>query len=100
MQPGSIVVDFAGESGGNVVGSKPGEEVITPNGVRVIGPDNLEAYFPKDASLMLASNFYNLIEHFWDHETKNFQFREGDEILKGCLLTHQGRIVHERFQEK
>jgi NAD(P) transhydrogenase subunit alpha len=98
MQPGSIVIDFAVESGGNVVGSKLGEEVVTPGGVRVIGPENLEAYFPKDASLMLASNFYNLIEHFWDPEAGDFQFRENDEILKGCLITRGGHVVHERFQ--
>jgi NAD(P) transhydrogenase subunit alpha len=42
MQPGSIVIDFAVESGGNVVGSKLGQEVVTPGGVRVIGPENLE----------------------------------------------------------
>ncbi|MGZ0707660.1 NAD(P) transhydrogenase subunit alpha [Coraliomargarita sp. W4R53] len=98
MQPGSMVIDFAVESGGNVVGSKVGEEVVTANGVRLIGPENLEGYFPKDASLMLASNFYNLIEHFWDAEAKDFQFREDDEILTGCLITRGGQIVHERFK--
>jgi NAD(P) transhydrogenase subunit alpha len=98
MQAGSIVIDFAVESGGNVIGSKLGEEVITANGVRLIGPENLEGYFPKDASLMLASNFYNLIEHFWNPETKDFRFRDDDEILKGCLITRDGQIVHERFK--
>lgn len=98
MQAGSIVIDFAVESGGNVVGSKVGEEVVTDQGVRVIGPENLEGYFPKDASLMLASNFYNLIEHFWDAEAKDFQFREDDDILKDCLITRGGRIVHEKFK--
>ncbi|MDQ8196030.1 NAD(P) transhydrogenase subunit alpha [Coraliomargarita sp. SDUM461004] len=99
MQNGSIVIDFAVESGGNVVGSKIGEEIVTPHGVRVIGPENLEGYFPKDASLMLASNFYNLIEHFWDREAQNFQFREEDEILQGCLITRGGEIVHTRFKD-
>ena len=64
MQPGSIVIDLAVESGGNVAGSQVGEEVRTDNGVRIIGPENLEGYYPKDATMMLASNFYNLIEHF------------------------------------
>lgn len=100
METGSIVIDFAVESGGNVVGSKIGEEVLTANGVRVIGPENLEGYFPKDASCMLASNFYNLIEHFWDAEAKDFQFREDDEIMKACLITRGGQIVHERFRDK
>ena len=49
---------------------------------------------------MLASNFYNLIEHFWDAEAKNFQFREDDEIMKGCLITRGGLIVHESFKEE
>ncbi len=100
MQPGSIVIDLAVESGGNVEGSKVGEEVVTENGVRILGPENLEGYYPKDASLMLSSNFYNLIEHFWDAEAKDFQYRENDEILKGCLITRGGSIVHERFKNQ
>ncbi|MEO0508395.1 MAG: NAD(P) transhydrogenase subunit alpha [Verrucomicrobiota bacterium] len=97
MQPGSIVVDLAVESGGNVAGSKVGEEVMTANGVRLIGPENLEGYYPKDATQMLASNFYSLIEHFWDKEEKDFVFNRDDEILKGCLITQDGAIVHQRF---
>ena len=98
MQSGSILIDLAVESGGNVEGSKVGEEVVTTNGVRIIGPENLEGYYPKDATLMLASNFYNLIEHFWDAEAKDFQYKEDDEILNGCLITKGGAIVHERFK--
>jgi NAD(P) transhydrogenase subunit alpha len=97
MQPGSILIDLAVESGGNIEGSKVGEEVVTPKGVRIIGPKNLEGYYPKDATLMLASNFYNLIEHFWDPEAKDFNFKADDEILNGCLITRGGKIVHERF---
>lgn len=98
MQRGSILIDLAVESGGNVEGSKVGEEVVTENGVRIIGPENLEGYYPKDATLMLASNFYNLIEHFWDAEAKDFQYKQDDEILNGCLITKDGAIVHERFK--
>ncbi|MGJ8638073.1 MAG: NAD(P) transhydrogenase subunit alpha [Opitutaceae bacterium] len=98
MQAGSILVDLAVESGGNVEGSKVGEEVVTENGVRIIGPENLEGYYPKDATLMLASNFYNLIEHFWDSETKDFKYDTEDEILNGCLITKDGSIVHEKFK--
>lgn len=98
MLPGSILVDLAVESGGNVEGSKVGEEVVTDNGVRILGPENLEGYYPKDATLMLASNFYNLIEHFWDAEAKDFNYNTEDEILTGCLITKDGQIVHERFK--
>lgn len=98
MQPGSILVDLAVESGGNVEGSQVGEEVLTANNVRILGPENLEGYYPKDATLMLASNFYNLIEHFWDEEAKDFKFDTEDEILSGCLITKDGAIVHEKFK--
>jgi NAD(P) transhydrogenase subunit alpha len=98
MQPGSILIDLAVESGGNVEGSKIGEEVVTDKGVRIIGPENLEGYYPKDATLMLASNFYNLIEHFWDAEAKDFKYDSDDEILNGCLITKGGQIVHEKFK--
>ena len=100
MQPGSLVVDLAVESGGNVAVSQVGQEIVTANGVRVIGPENLEGYFPKDATLMLASNFYNLIEHFWDAEAKDFKFDLKDEILSGCLITKDGQVVHEKFNLK
>ncbi len=97
MQPGSVLVDLAVESGGNIEGSKAGEEIVTDNGVRILGPENLEGYYPKDATLMLASNFYNLIEHFWDEEAKDFKYDLEDEILSGCLITKDGAIVHEKF---
>ncbi len=100
MQAGSVLVDLAVESGGNVEGSKVGEEVVTENGVRILGLENLEGYYPKDATLMLASNFYNLIEHFWDTEAKDFKYDTDDEILKGCLITKDGTVVHERFAGK
>ncbi|MFQ3240939.1 MAG: NAD(P) transhydrogenase subunit alpha [Lentimonas sp.] len=98
MQHGSILIDLAVESGGNVEGSKVGEEVVTNKGVRIIGPENLEGYYPKDATQMLAANFYNLIEHFWDTEAKDFKYSADDEILNGCLITKGGAIVHERFK--
>lgn len=98
MQPGSIVVDLAVESGGNVAGSKVGEETLSAKGVRIIGPENLEGYFPRDATQMLGSNYANFIEHFWDAEAKTFQYRDDDEILRGCLITRGGQIVHEKFK--
>jgi NAD(P) transhydrogenase subunit alpha len=98
MRHGSVLVDLAVESGGNVEGAKLGEEVITENGVRIIGHENIEGYFAQPASQMLASNFYNFIEHFWDKEKGEFEYRLDDEILKGCLLTRDGQIIHERFK--
>ena len=52
---------------------------------------------PRDASQMFASNLTAFIEHFWNREEKVFRPDLKDEILKGCLITHEGKIVHERF---
>ncbi len=99
MSPGSIVVDLAAETGGNVEGVKLNEEVLTSNGVRIIGHARLETMVPRDASQMFASNLTAFIEHFWDREEKVFRPDLDDEIMKGCLITHEGEIVHERFKK-
>jgi H+-translocating NAD(P) transhydrogenase subunit alpha len=98
MKPGSLLVDLAAEGGGNVEGTVPGEEVVTENGVRIIGLCPLEARVPTHASQVYASNLTSFLEHFWDPAQKAFAYRLDDEILKGCLLTHQGAIIHERFK--
>ncbi len=97
MKPDSIVVDLAAETGGNVEGSKPGEEVITEKGVIIMGAKNLEGRVAHHASQVYASNLASFVEHFWDTEKKVFDMRVDDEILKGCLLTHEGEIVNERY---
>lgn len=97
MSPGSIVVDMAVESGGNVEGSKLNEEVDI-NGVRIIGLSNLPARVAVHASQMYASNLVNLIEGYWDKEAKIFKLDLSDEIIKGCLLTHQGQIVNDQLK--
>ena len=97
MRPGSIVVDLAAEGGGNVEGTVPNQEIVTSNGVRIIGWNALERITPRHASQMFAANMVNLIEHFWDKEASTFPLRTDDEIIKGCMLTHAGQIVHERF---
>jgi len=99
MRPGSIVVDLAAEGGGNVEGTVCDEEIVTDRGVRIVGWGALECRVPRHASQMFAANMTNLIEHFWDAEAKTFPLRTDDEIIKGCMLTHDGRIVHERFRE-
>ena len=97
MKPGSIVVDMAAETGGNVEGSKLDQE-IDVNGVKVIGFGNLSGRVPVHASQMYASNLGNLIEHFWDKAAKQFRLDREDEILKGCLVTHAGQIVNDTLK--
>jgi H+-translocating NAD(P) transhydrogenase subunit alpha len=97
MRPGSIVVDLAAEGGGNVEGTRPDEEVVTGNGVRILGWCSPECNVPRHASQMFAANLTNFIEHFWQKDTATLRLDPADEILKGCLLAHQGAI-HEKFQ--
>lgn len=93
MKPGSIIVDLAIESGGNVEGAQPDQEVDI-NGVRVIAYANMPGRVPVHASQMFSSNLANFVEHFWDKEKKAFSLRLEDEIIKGCLVTHGGQVVH------
>lgn len=93
MKPGSVVVDLAVESGGNVEASKLGQE-IERNGVLIVGVPELQRRVPVHASQMFSSNLANFVEHFWDKEDKRFNLVLEDEILRGCLITHQGQVVH------
>ena len=95
MKPGTIIVDMAVESGGNVEGSKVNEEVLTANGVRILGMGNLPGRVAVHASQMYSANLHNLLEEYWDKESKAFKLNIEDEILKGALITHQGQVVNE-----
>ena len=99
MARGSVIVDLAAEGGGNVEGTVADEEIVTDNGVCIIGHSNLEGRAPLHASLMISSNLTHFVEHFWNAEAKNFGMDLEDEILQGCVITHGGAIVHERFKD-
>ena len=99
MMPGSIVVDMAVSTGGNVEGSKLFENVVTENGVTIMSGDLLERQVPFDASKMFSGNISAFLTHFYNKETKEFEVRTDDDIMKGCLLTQGGQIIHERFKE-
>ncbi len=98
MHAGSIIVDMAVESGGNVEGSKLNEEVLI-NGVRIIGLGNLPGRVATNASQMYSSNLHNFLEEFWNQDEKTFKLNLDDEIIKGCLVTHQGQIVNETIKK-
>ena len=100
MQPGSIVVDMACSTGGNVEGSKLFENVVTENGVTIMSGDLLERQVPYDASKMFSGNITAFLTHagFYDKEAKEFKVNMEDDIMKGCLLTQGGQIIHERFK--
>lgn len=97
MKPGSVIIDLAADTGGNVEGVRVDEEVDV-DGVRIVGLSNLEGRVPIHASQMYSSNLGNLIEEFWDKEAKQFVLKLDDEIIQGCLVTHDGAIVSEMLK--
>ncbi len=98
MLPGSVVVDMAAESGGNVEGSVPGE-VIEHAGVTIIGSGHWSGQVSHDASNMYSNNLFNLVDEFWDTEQKILALKLDDDILAGCLITHAGEIVNTTIKQ-
>jgi NAD(P) transhydrogenase subunit alpha len=93
MRPGSILVDLAIEQGGNVVGAKLGEVVVTANGAKILGLPNLPGRIAVDASALYARNLFAFAGLFLNKEgafAPDFE----DEILKAALVTQGGAIVH------
>jgi len=98
MSAGSIIIDGAAETGGNVACSEAGEDVER-KGVTIIAYKNLAGRVPVNASEMYSSNLCNLVAHFWDADSKEMVLDEGDEILAGCLATKGGQVVSERLKQ-
>jgi NAD(P) transhydrogenase subunit alpha len=89
MQKGSVVVDLAIDSGGNVEGAKYNEE-ITLFGVRVVAYSQLARKLPYHASFLYSSNLYHFLAHFFQKETKTWQLNLKDPLLS-CMVSHDGK---------
>jgi H+-translocating NAD(P) transhydrogenase subunit alpha len=101
MKPGSVVVDLAAESGGNVEGSVAGEVVRIGN-AQVWGGRNVPSQMPGPASRLYAQNVVNLVTLMTakdDDGNGAFSPDYADEILSGSCVTQDGRIVHEATRE-
>jgi NAD(P) transhydrogenase subunit alpha len=98
MAPGSVIVDLAVETGGNVEGSQLDQEVDV-NGVRIIGLGNMPGRVSQNASQMYSANLAAMVEHFWNDEEKTFKLNLEDEIMAGCLVTHEGSIQSQMIRD-
>ena len=97
MQPGSVIVDLAAESGGNCELTQPGKTAIM-GGVIVLGPENIPSQIPFHSSRLYAKNQQAFLELLVGKDgalNENFS----DEILAAALLVHQGRVAHEPTRE-
>jgi H+-translocating NAD(P) transhydrogenase subunit alpha len=98
MRPGSVVVDTAIETGGNVEGALRDQEVML-DGVKIIGFSNLAGRVAGHASEMYSNNLCAFFQHFWNKESKSFGLDLNHEILKACVVTHGGEIVNETIRK-
>lgn len=102
MKPGSVIIDLAAETGGNVEGSKPGVDVSISVGkaggtITLVGMKDVPSTMPYDASRLYAKNIANLLELMT--KDKKVQPDFADEVVAGALLTHDGEIRHEPTAE-
>ncbi len=97
MRPGSVVVDLAAETGGNVEGSQPGQ-VVRIGRAQVWGGANVPAQMPGPASKLYAQNIVNIVTLMTrtasDEHPAAFAPDFDDEIVSGSAVTHDHRIVH------
>ena len=94
MKPGSVVVDMAVESGGNVEGSVL-DQITDIDGVKLIGQGNLPSEVARNASEMYSNNLFNLVSEFWNEEQKVLSLDPEDEIIQSCLITRDGEVINE-----
>jgi NAD(P) transhydrogenase subunit alpha len=98
MKPGSVIVDLASDAGGNCALTQPGVEFTTPGGVKILGFHNWPSRIAVAASQLYARNLLTYLSTFWDKEAGQPKLPEGDEIVRGTLLTSGGAVVHPQFQ--
>jgi H+-translocating NAD(P) transhydrogenase subunit alpha len=96
MKPGSVIVDLAVEAGGNCPLSEPGQ-VVVKHDVTIIGYTNYPSRIAVDASALYARNLYNFLAPFAKKEGGGLEIKWDDELVKGTLLTHDGKVVHPSF---
>lgn len=97
MKPGSIIVDLAAEQAGNCVLTKPGEIIVHHN-ITICGTMNLQSELAIDASRLFSRNILSFINYISPQLQTN-QFDLTDDIIKGCMLSLRGEIIHPGFTE-
>ena len=100
MHSGAVIVDLAVERGGNCELAKPGETVVSKNGVKVVGHVNVAGRLPATASALYAKNLLAFVETLIDPKSKSLAIKWDDELVKATLLTKDGGLVHPSFQAK
>ena len=93
MKAGSVILDMAVESGGNVEGSVCGETVTTSNGVKILGIPNIPGTVAAESSALYARNLLNLMLTLFNKETGALTVNMSDEVHKALLITQAGEVL-------
>jgi NAD(P) transhydrogenase subunit alpha len=93
MKPGSVIVDLAAEQGGNCAMTEPGT-VVTHKGVTIIGYTDLPSRMASLSSQLYSSTIVALLEEMRDKETGALQVNLEDQVVRGALVTHEGKITY------
>ncbi len=92
MKPGSVIVDLAVETGGNVEGVELGR-IVTKHGAKIVGLPNLAGLLPADASALYARNLLNFMNLLVDPKSGELKLNRDDEIIAGALACIDGAVV-------
>lgn len=93
MKHGSVIVDIATATGGNVEGSEI-DKIVTKHGITIIGLSNLAAKIATDSSKLYSKNLYN----FLNYALQDGKFNMDDDLVQSMLITRNGKIVNEKFK--
>jgi NAD(P) transhydrogenase subunit alpha len=96
MRAGAVIIDLAAATGGNTPFTKNNETVVRKN-ITIIGNSNLPSTLPSDASKLYGKNVLNFLALILDKEGA-IALNWADDLVKGCCITHDGEVVHERLR--
>jgi NAD(P) transhydrogenase subunit alpha len=97
IRPGSVIIDLAAATGGNTPYTQ-NNKTTDYNGVSIIGDSNLAASMPYDASKLYGKNMLNFLQLIINKEGQ-FHANFEDDLVKGCCITYEGEIVHEKIRQ-
>lgn len=98
MRKGSVIIDLAAATGGNTDYTRNNESVMI-EGITIIGNSALASTMPSDASKLYGKNVLNFLNLIIGKEG-NLNLNFNDDLVKGCCITHNGEVVHERITGK
>lgn len=96
MKPGSIIVDMAVGTGGNVEGSKPDQNVVTANGVKIVGISNIPALAAAETSALYARNLLNFLSPMHDKESSSIKLNREDDMVKPTIIVDGGLVIYKK----